>query len=109
MKLSYSSSPFHIYITNHLAPRRERTAGTVVNRILISPQKDRCRTYCKSIRTHSLKVTCDLPWTCQIQVKPGVTSSRRRCQSRHEAVSLQGKGRGPTSDISPFSTFQSCG
>jgi hypothetical protein len=47
--------------------------------------------------------------TCQMHVSPGVTSSRRLNQPVHCSASWTGKGRGPTSDMSPRSTFQSCG
>ena len=69
----------------------------------------RWRMYSMSMRTHSAKLTRERPRTCQMQVKPGVTSSRRFCHRQQAAASSQGRGLGPTSDISPRSTFQNCG
>ena len=46
------------------------------------------------------------PETCQMQVMPGNTSRRRRSASEYLSTSLGKAGRGPTSDMSPTSTFQ---
>ena len=65
--------------------------------------------YCRSILIHWSKGMNRSPFTCQIHVIPGVTSSRLRCQSLQLYDSSMGSGRGPTSDISPESTFSNCG
>ena len=45
-----------------------------------------------------------------VSLAPGFTaSSRCRCQRRYFWNSYITGGRGPTRDISPFSTFQNCG
>lgn len=61
------------------------------------------------MRIHSVNGMLDRPDTCQMQVIPGVTSSRRWCQRSYSCVSAGIGGRGPTSDMSPHNTFHSCG
>ena len=46
------------------------------------------------MRTQSAKDTDDRPQTCQMQVMPGITSRRRRCQPSQESASGQGSGLG---------------
>lgn len=63
-----------------------------------------------SIRAHSSNgIFVRRSWTCQIQVRPGVTSNRRFCHGSQASVSSHGSGRGPTMDMSPRSTFHNCG
>ena len=75
----------------------------------MSYDNDRSRKYSRSIRIQSSKVTVLRPRTCQTQVSPGSTANRRRCHGLHCSDSSTGNGRGPTSDMSPTSTFHSCG
>src|SRR3954469_10372767 len=75
----------------------------------MSCRSESLRMYEISIRTQSSNDTLDRPCNCHIHVMPGVTSTRLRCHVRQFAVSSHGNGRGPTNDISPLSTFQSCG
>ena len=49
------------------------------------------------------------PLICQMQVMPGFMLSRRRCQRLYWRTSEGMGGRGPTTLISPFNTFQNCG
>src|SRR3989454_11105979 len=90
------------------APFPEITAAGVIKRILISVQSERGLAYRRSRRTISSKVVRRLPATCQSPVIPGLASkTRRRCQGRDCSNSYGSGGRGPTSDISPRSTFHS--
>ena len=49
------------------------------------------------------------PLTCQMHVSPGMASSLLRSERLYSATSLGTGGRGPTKDISPFSTHHNCG
>src|SRR5918993_1187918 len=92
------------------APLPEKTARGVATRILMSVQSERVRTYLKSRRTMSSNVVRLLPLTCHSPVTPGFASStRRQCQRRYCSSSYGNGGRGPTRDMSPLSTFHSCG
>lgn len=50
-----------------------------------------------------------LPLTCANPVMPGRTLRRNRCSWDIRSTSEITVGRGPTSDISPLTTFHSCG
>src|SRR5438309_4489262 len=90
------------------APFPEMTAAGVARRILMSVQSDRVLAYRRSRRTISSKVVRLRPATCQSPVIPGLASRiRRRCQGLYCSSSYRRGGRGPTSDMSPHSTFQS--
>ena len=66
--------------------------------------------YRRSRRTISSNVVRLRPLTCQSPVMPGFASStRRRCHGWYCSTSKGSGGRGPTSDMSPRSTFQNCG
>src|SRR3954452_11033868 len=95
--------------SHYRGPFVSKSDGPVDRSSLKSPNTDRSRTYCRSMRIHSTKVTVLRPFTCQMHVRPGRTNNLWRCHGRHCRDSRVGSGRGPTSDISPTSTFQSCG
>ena len=65
----------------YYSPVRRSTEGTVCRRILRSRPNERCSMYSMSSRSRSSKVVVLRPFTCQSPVMPGVTSSRRVCQS----------------------------
>jgi len=86
------------------------TATTAVSPInLRSDQSPRCSMYSRSIRIHSANLISLPPRACQVQVSPGKTDRRWRCQGRQPMDSSTGSGRGPTSDICPVRTLNSCG
>ena len=85
------------------------TANTVLNIRPISLAMVLLSVYFKSIRIQSEKDTLRDFEICQMHVKPGFVSKRRRCHTLHFASSSQGSGRGPTIAIWPTKTFQSCG
>src|SRR3989441_2689849 len=92
------------------APFPEMTAAGVARRILMSVQSERVLAYRRSSRTISSNVVRLRPDTCQSPVSPGLASRmRRRCQGLYCASSYGSGGRGPTSDMSPRSTFHSWG
>src|SRR5260370_4073382 len=94
----------------HWAPFPEMTAAGVSRRILTSVQRERVLAYRRSRRTISSNVVRLRPATCQSPVTPGLASrARRRCQDSYCSSSYGSAGRGPTSDMSPRSTFQSWG
>ena len=90
-------------------PRFNTNVGIVDSISRTSYDSERSRRYSRSIRIQSSNVTVLRPRTCQTQVSPGSTVNRRRCHGLHCSDSSTGSGRGPTSDMSPTSTFQSCG
>src|SRR5690349_3085973 len=92
------------------APFPAITAPGVASRIFTSFQSEQLRTYRRSRRTISSNVVRLRPSTCHNPVMPGLASStRRQCQGLYWSTSYWSGGRGPTSDIVPHSTFQSCG
>ena len=91
------------------APRPVRMAGMVSSSNRKSHKTERRLMYCMSRRIQFRKVTLDRPRTCHRQVNPGMTSKRRRCHASYCMTSLCNGGRGPTNDMSPFSTFHICG
>src|SRR5712691_7097947 len=92
------------------APFPAMTAAGVWSRILMSVHSERVRAYRRSRRTISSKVVRLRPVTCHSPVIPGFASTtRRQCHGLYSSTSYGSGGRGPTSDISPRRTFQSCG
>ncbi len=65
--------------------------------------------YWRSSRIHDSKSTLSLPRSAHKQVRPGRIRNLRRCQRWYCATSVGIAGRGPTNDMSPFSTLKSCG
>ncbi len=65
--------------------------------------------YSRSSRTCSENGRSPRPLTCQMHVIPGWTCRRRRSRSEYRFTSEGTGGRGPTSDMSPATTFQSWG
>ena len=96
--------------SNHYrGPLGNTTDGIVDNNNCRSRKKDRRRKYLRSILIQDSNETVLRPRTCQTHVSPGRTARRFRCQGAHLRDSSMGRGLGPTSDISPISTFHSCG
>ena len=79
------------------APRDSRTAGTVRKQIWMSCQSDQVSMYSRSSFIHWSKEMSDRPLTCQVQVMPGFTLRRRRCQ-RWYLLHLGGHRRPGTDD-----------
>src|SRR5438034_7358290 len=79
---------------SHLAPVPSKTTGIVRQRIFRSSHNDQLSMYSKSSRTQSLKSCTSLrPLTCQRQVSPGLTLSRRRCARwSNRLTSYSGRG-----------------
>ena len=61
----------------------------------MSPPSERERIYCTSMRAQSANETVDRPCTCQMHVKPGVTSNRWRSQPWQASVLVAGQGARP--------------
>ena len=65
--------------------------------------------YSRSSFIHWSKEMSDRPLTCQVQVMPGFTLRRRRCQRWYCFTSAGTGGLGPTMLISPERTFRNWG
>ncbi len=72
------------------SPRQDRRHG-LQQQLHVAAQRAASGRTCTSMRTQSAKETVDRPRTCQMHVRPGVTSSRWRSQPRQASVSSQGK------------------
>src|ERR1035437_6705898 len=92
-----------------LAPCPMSTWGMVRSRIFQSSASDQLSMYCISSFIQVSKSTLSRPEMAHRQVRPGRMRRRRRCQRWYRSTSLGTAGRGPTSDMSPHSTFHNCG
>src|SRR5215831_13098530 len=94
----------------YTAPVPFKTTGTVFKRMRKSSRSDQLSMYSKSCRIQSSKLIVLRAFTCHSPVRPGTTQKRRNNHpSSNFETSRTGNGRGPTRDISPFSTLKSCG
>src|SRR5271169_369557 len=96
-------------IDGQYAPRPISTDGSVLSNSFMSSQRDCDSMYAISSSTCFSKGISERPDTCHMHVMPGMTSSLCRSARLYIVTSDGTGGRGPTNDISPLNTLNSCG
>ena len=88
---------------------KDNANTNVLNKIDRSSQKEQRLMYSTSNLNFSGHDRLFLPLICANPVMPGRTWWRLFCSAENKVAYSTGRGRGPTNDISPRKTFQSCG